>query len=71
MSDLIVQFAVLWGIKLANGSEREKDELRQWDSEELLDLFTGWLDEYRESDYDDSVDFFEDKVEELLNREEN
>ena len=71
MSDLIVQFAVLWGIKLANGSEREKDELRQWDSEELLDLFTGWLDEYRESDYDDSVDFFEDKVEELLNREES
>lgn len=71
MSDLIVQFAVLWGIKLANGSEREKDELRQWDSEELLDLFTAWLDEYRESDYYDSVDFFEDKVEELLNREEN
>ena len=71
MSDLIVQFAVLWGIKLANGSEREKDELRQWDSKELLDLFTGWLDEYRESDYDDSVDFFEDKVEELLNREES
>lgn len=43
MSDLIVQFAVLWGIKLADGSEIEKDELRQWDSEELLDLFTGWM----------------------------
>lgn len=71
MSDLIVQFAVLWGIKLADGSERERDELRQWDSEELLDLFTGWVDEYRESDYDDSVDFFEDKIEELLNGEEN
>ena len=71
MSDLIVQFAVLWGIKLANGSEREKDELRQWDSEELLDLFTGWVEEYRESDYDDSVDFFEDKIEELLNGEES
>jgi len=71
MSDLVVQFAVLWGVKLASGTEKERDELRQWDSEELLDLFTGWVEEYRESDYDDSVDFFEDKIEELLNGEEN
>lgn len=70
MNDLIVLFAVLWGIKLAECNESERYELRQWGSDELLELFTCWTNEYMKGDeYDDAVDFFNERLEQLLNKE--
>lgn len=66
--DLIVQFAVLWGIETADSRNNEKryELLRSLDSEELYSIFQGWLNEYLKSDIEDSVDFFNNKLENFL-----
>ena len=76
--EIIVAFAKLWGIKTADfawlgkTSEDEKNraEMESWDSEELLALLTRWAIEYQTKcdtgEADDTVEFFENKLETLL-----
>ena len=75
-NDLIVQFAILWGTEIGLAclsplsSENEKGkEMKQWDSEELCQLFFSWKAEYLNQDaIEDSTDFFHKKLAELLSK---
>ena len=66
MNDLIVQFAMLWGETIGSASTPEEieraEDMKQYDSEELLNLLSGWAEEYLSGDFDDTVDFFNNKV---------
>lgn len=60
--DVIVQFAVLWGMYIGSAltpteTERAK-KMKEYDSEELLEIFKGWEIEYSKSDEEDTVEFF-------------
>jgi len=66
--DLTVQFAVLWGIEMADSrvNEERYEELSSYDSQELEQMFRNWGKEYLQSDYDDTVEFFHNKLGELM-----
>ena len=72
--DLIVQFAVLWGIELMSKAEspyveeiENHEKMKGWDSIELTALLSDWKDEYIKQDViEDTVEFFNIKLEELL-----
>ena len=70
MNDIIVQFAVLWGIKIGSPiSSKEKEiakEMKTYDSDKLLDILSGWAEEYIASDMEDTVEFFEKKLTNLM-----
>ena len=70
MNDIIVQYAALWGMKIGSAissKEREfAEEMKTYDSVELLEIFTGWAEEYFNSDVEDSVEFFEMKLTDLM-----
>ena len=71
MNDIIVQFAVLWGqfigsAVLSSKEMRLAEEMKAYDSEELLDIFTGWAQEFGKSNEEDTVDFFNEKFAELM-----
>lgn len=67
MNDLIVQFAVLWGQTIGSATTIEEtkraEEMKQYSSDELLPILSNWAREYLNSDIDDTVDFFENKIE--------
>ena len=67
-NDLLVQFAVLWGNYIGSAhSSTDANKMKQWDSEELLNLFSTWKNEYLSQDaIEDSVDFFNKKLSDLL-----
>ncbi len=74
MDDLIVQFARLWGqyetLNLTDKDREIADMLKSYDSIELRDLLQQWADEfYSNSKYEDTVEFFEQKVEEMYSAE--
>lgn len=68
-ADIVVQFARLWGQHEAytNSAADEdlSDELKQYDSVELLELLTKWAKEYMESDIENTCEFFETKLKKL------
>lgn len=66
--NLLVQFGVLWGTELADsrGNELKYSEMSAYDSDELQKLFENWANEYLVGNFDDTVEFFEDKLKELL-----
>lgn len=70
MNDIIVQFAVLWGIEIGSplsSKEREvAEEMKAYDSLELMLIFTGWAEEYLASDVEDTVEFFQAKLTDLM-----
>lgn len=70
MNDLIVQFSVLWGIAIGSSfsSKEQKlvEEMKTYDSEELLKIFSGWAKEYSKSEVEDTVEFFEEKLTDLM-----
>jgi len=71
MNDLIVQFAVLWGefigsAVLSSKEMRLTEEMKQYNLEELLDIFSGWADEFSNSDEEDTVEFFNEKLADLM-----
>lgn len=70
MNDIIVQFAVLWGINIGSPiSSKEQEianEMKTYDSEELLSILSGWAEEYLASDVEDTVEFFEKKLTDLM-----
>ena len=79
MNDVVVAFARLWGQKevLADPwndyDERVAEELKSWDSQECLELLSKWAREYLLPDQpiDDTVEFFDMKVRELVPPEED
>lgn len=69
--DLVVQFAVLWGMYIGSAitaiEEKNAQKMKEYDSEELLALLTGWKDEYlKQNEIEDSCDFFNLKLENLM-----
>lgn len=66
MNDVIVQFAILWGEYIGAACSPEElecaEEMKQYDSEELLNLFSAWASEYLAGDEEDTVVFFEKKL---------
>lgn len=73
--DLLVQFAVLWGMERAQSAIEEDGYaklkvMREWCSDELFDLFTEWITEYlNQNEIEDSCDFFQIKLDKLLNKD--
>ena len=70
MNDVIVQFAILWGEYIGAACSPEElecaERMKQYDSEELLNLFSAWATEYLKGDEEDTVDFFNVKLAHLL-----
>ena len=70
MNDVIIQFARLWGQtevwRVSVKDEDISDELKGYDSEEMLALLTKWAEEFMAGDEEDTVVFFERKVAELI-----
>lgn len=69
--DLVVQFAVLWGMYIGSAvtvtEEKNAKKMKEYDSEELSTLLTGWKDEYlKQNEIEDSCDFFNLKLENLM-----
>ncbi len=68
MNDLIVWFARLWGkmeafIAQEHGSDAA-EPMQMLSSEELYETLSAWAEEFEKGDEEDSVIFFERKVEE-------
>lgn len=73
MNDLIIQFSILWGEFIgsaASGFEIEwAEEMKQYDTEELFNIFSEWTKEFLEENFvadTDSVEFFGEKLSELM-----
>ena len=64
MNDVIVQFARLWGRFKRN--IRYSDMLKAYDSKEMLNVISGWAEDFLNSDEEDTCEFFYKKVETLL-----
>lgn len=68
MNDIIVQFAILWGMRLGDGLLNRhddyfmQDEMKQYDSQEVMKILTEWAEEYQNGDNEDTVEFFDEKV---------
>ncbi len=73
MSDLIIQFARLWGLQEAYRDSTKEEEisdmLKGYDSIELSNLLYNWVEEYDSTNANDTVDFFEQKIEEMYEKE--
>lgn len=72
--DIIIQFAMLWGETIGSATTaaewEEAKVMKEYDSEELLKLFTEWKDLYLNQNItDDTCEFFERKRKELLDKE--
>lgn len=72
--DIIIQFAVLWGEVIgsaATTTELEESKImKEYDSEELLKLFTEWKNSYMNQNItNDTCEFFEMKRKELIGKE--
>ena len=69
MNDVIVQFAVLWGQTIGSALSVKEimlaNEMKEYDSEELTQLLSVWATEYRNSDEEDTVEFFQQKLDSL------
>lgn len=68
--DIIVQFSILWGLKIGNATTekdlKKAEEMKSYDSEELSKIFINWAKEYQHSNEGDTVDFFEQKLNDLF-----
>ena len=70
MNDVIVQFAYLLGMTVGSARcAKEKavaEKMADYNSEELLEILSGWAEAYFEGEETDTVSFFEEKIEDLL-----
>ena len=67
--ELIVTFAKLWGMTTVDDFRDEKEiyrELESYDSEDLTNLLSSWADEFLSREYDDTCDFFDEKMSSLI-----
>lgn len=72
--DIIIQFAVLWGETIGSATTaaewEESKIMKEYDSEELLKLFTEWKNSYMNQNItNDTCEFFEMKRKELIGKE--
>lgn len=72
--DIIIQFAVLWGETIGSATTATEWEesriMKEYDSEELLKLFTEWQNLYMNQNItNDTCEFFEMKRKELIGKE--
>ena len=68
--DIVIQFAKLWGIEIADSrcNENKYRKMESYDSSDLLDLLLSWKNDYiHDENADDTVDFFNNKLNSLLN----
>ena len=73
-NDLIIQFAILWGIEIGlacssplSSENKKGKEMKQWGSDELNKLFSAWEMEYLKlENSQDTADFFHEKLADLL-----
>lgn len=70
MNDIIVQFAILWGEHIGSAlSSKEleiSNEMKAYDSKEVLHLLSAWAEEYMHSEITDTVEFFDSKLTDLM-----
>ena len=63
MNDIIIQFAILWGQTIGTAITSKEIEIakdmKQYDSEELFNIFSKWAEEYISNNEEDTVVFFE------------
>ena len=76
--DVIVMFAKLWGITLADNRTDKAicKALESYDSEELAELLSKWAEEFVKKEfaqdgYVDACDFFDEKMSALISHEKN
>ena len=73
MNDLMIQFARLWGqyeaYRCSAKDEEISDMLKGYDSLELWGIVYDWAEEYCRTDAEDTVEFFERKIEEMYAQE--
>jgi hypothetical protein len=73
MNDLMIQFARLWGqyeaYRYSAKDEEISDMLKGYNSLELLGIVHDWAEEYCLTDAEDTVEFFEQKIEEMYEQE--
>lgn len=73
MNDLIIQFARLWGqyeaYRYSAKDEEISDMLKGYDSLELLGVVHDWAEEYCLTDAEDTVEFFEQKIQAMYEKE--
>ena len=66
MNDIIVQFAMLWGMTIGSAISPKEietaEKMKQYNSEELLQLMSEWAEEYVSANAEDTVEFFEKKL---------
>lgn len=72
--DIIIQFAVLWGETIGSATTtaewEESKIMKEYDSEELLKLFTEWQNLYMNQNItNDTCEFFEMKRKELIDKD--
>lgn len=66
---IVTQFARLWGIETAHSNldSQKHQTLISYDSQDLMDLLINWKNEYVSNEkYDDTVEFFENKLKEFI-----
>ena len=68
--DVVVQFSMLWGMTigsaLTNNEQYFAKKMKEYDSQDLLELTVKWSKEYlNESEIEDTVEFFNNKLNEL------
>lgn len=71
--DIIIQFAMLWGETIGSATTaaewKEAKVMKEYDSEDLLQLFSAWKDSYiNQNLIEDTCEFFEIKRKELLDK---
>ena len=70
MNEVILQFAVLWGMNLRPFNAKEADiaeEIKYYDSEELLALLTEWAEDFTNNHIDSDVcDYFDCRLNKLI-----
>ena len=70
MNDITVQFSVLWGMAIGSAFKPSEIEMakkmKNYDSQELLKLLSGWADDFLKSNFEDTVDYFTDRLARIL-----
>lgn len=59
---LMLEFAIFWGMYLGNAANDAElqiaEEMKQWETDELSDVFAGWADEYYGKEVSDDIGEF-------------
>lgn len=69
IKNIVIQFARLWGMYEAGGWSKEEldlaEKLKGYDNQEMSVVIEEWATEFLEEEYDDAVEFFKEKINNL------